>query len=93
LRRGCLVCARLAVKTYYPHLASLEVHAPAVVGRILCIFVVDPGGSSLFSHKRSLPTAGELDRPNFALTEFSEDEMRRPTLNAVPYGLQTLYGL
>jgi hypothetical protein len=25
--------------------------------------------------------------------EFSEDEMRRPTLNAVPYGLQTLYGL
>jgi hypothetical protein len=24
---------------------------------------------------------------------FSEDEMRRPTLNAVPYGLQTLYGL
>src|SRR5215216_6394302 len=30
---------------------------------------------------------------NFAFTEFSEDEMRRPTLNAVPYGLQTLYGL
>jgi hypothetical protein len=24
---------------------------------------------------------------------FSEDEMRRPTLNAVPYALQTLYGL
>jgi hypothetical protein len=23
------------------------------------------------------------------VTEFSEDEMRRPTLNAVPYGLQT----
>jgi hypothetical protein len=31
---------------------------------------VDPGGSSLFSHKRSLPTACELDRPNFAFTEF-----------------------
>ena len=28
---------------------------------------------------------------NFAQTEFSEDEMRRPTLNAVPYGLQLLY--
>jgi transposase len=27
---------------------------------------------------------------NFELTEFSEDEMRRPTLDAVPYGLQTL---
>jgi hypothetical protein len=27
---------------------------------------------------------------NFALTAFYEDEMRRPTLNAVPYGLQTL---
>jgi hypothetical protein len=26
---------------------------------------------------------------NFHSTEFSEDEMRRPTLNAVPYGLQT----
>jgi hypothetical protein len=24
---------------------------------------------------------------------FSEDEMRRPTPYAVPYGLQTLYGL
>jgi hypothetical protein len=23
---------------------------------------------------------------NFAITEFSEDEMRRPTLNAVPFG-------
>jgi hypothetical protein len=40
-----------------------------VVGRILCNFVVDPGGSSLFSHKRSLPTAGELDPPNFAFTD------------------------
>ena len=28
---------------------------------------------------------------NFAFPEFSEDEMRRPTLNAVPYGLQPLY--
>jgi hypothetical protein len=28
---------------------------------------------------------------NFGFTEFSEDEMRRPTLNAVPYGLQALY--
>jgi hypothetical protein len=28
----------------------------------------------------------------FALTEFSEDEMRRLTLNAVPYGLQRLTG-
>jgi hypothetical protein len=33
---------------------------------------VDPGGSSLFSHERSLPTACELDPLNFALTEFSE---------------------
>jgi hypothetical protein len=28
---------------------------------------------------------------NFCFTEFSEDEMRRPTLNAVPYGLQKHY--
>jgi hypothetical protein len=37
--------------------------------------------------------AWKVNSANFALTEFSEDEMRRPTLNAVPYGLQTLYGL
>src|SRR5215211_2516677 len=60
LRRGCLVCARVAVKTYYPHPASLEVHAPAVVGRILYIFVLDPGGSSLFCHRRSLPTRAAI---------------------------------
>jgi hypothetical protein len=30
---------------------------------------------------------------NFAITQFYEDDMRRPTLNAVPYGLQTLCGL
>jgi hypothetical protein len=30
---------------------------------------------------------------NFAFHDFSEDEMRRPTLDAVPYGLQSLYGL
>jgi Transposase len=29
---------------------------------------------------------------NFVMTEISEDEMRRPTLNAVPYGLQELTG-
>jgi hypothetical protein len=31
--------------------------------------------------------------PNFAFTEFSEDGMRRPTPNAVPYGLHKPYGL
>jgi hypothetical protein len=30
---------------------------------------------------------------NFAITEFYEDEMRRPTPYAVPLGLQTFDGL
>jgi hypothetical protein len=34
-----------------------------------------------------------LYSPSCIVGAFSEDEMRRPTLNAVPYGLQALYGL
>jgi hypothetical protein len=33
-------------------------------------------------------SAWKRNSANFAFWGFSEDEMRRPTLNAVPYGLQ-----
>jgi hypothetical protein len=36
------------------------------------------------------PSAWKVLSANFAFWGFSEDEMRRPTLNAVPYGLQIL---
>jgi hypothetical protein len=35
-------------------------------------------------------SAWKRNSANFAFWGFSEDEMRRPTLNAVPYGLQIL---
>src|SRR5829696_7658350 len=35
-------------------------------------------------------TAWKVNSANFAMTEFSEDKMRRPTPYAVPYGLQVL---
>jgi hypothetical protein len=38
-------------------------------------------------------SAWKVDSANFVLPEFSEDEMRRPTLNAVPLGLQLFDGL
>jgi hypothetical protein len=34
-----------------------------------------------------------LDDPDKGREEFSEDGMRRPTPNAVPYGLHKPYGL
>jgi hypothetical protein len=34
-----------------------------------------------------------MDSANFRFTQFSEDEMRRPTPYAVPLGLQTFDGL
>jgi hypothetical protein len=39
------------------------------------------------------PSAWNRNSANFAITEFSEDEMRRPTPYAVPLGLQTFDGL
>jgi hypothetical protein len=49
-------------------------------------------GLPLFPYSRTT-WKGNSKKLDFRFTEFSEDEMRRPTLNAVPYGLQTLYGL
>ena len=66
------VSARLLGKVDYPRLAPLEVYAPAALCCIHYVFVCYSGSSYLFVHKRSLPTGGELDPPNFVLTAFSE---------------------
>src|SRR5215207_8175788 len=70
------VSGRLLGKVHYPRLAPLEVYVPAALCRMHRIFVCYSGSSYRFSHKRSLPTAGELDPPTFVVTAFSEVQSR-----------------